>query len=376
MRLQALFLCADEKVERIIRRVLSDLEIAIEHCETPEDAIHKLTRERYEAVIVDCNSDQVAAKVLKSARAALRNKRAVAVAIVDSEKRLGSSFDLGAHFVLYKPISAERAKASFRAARALMKRERRHDLRIPVEIPVILHFNSGTGQLKTMTTDLSEGGMAIQLSMRPSAATPVSVSFTLPGTSTRIECDGEIAWENSSRQAGVRFRELSGAARGELRHWIDTNCAEPEVDDPPAPCTLTDLSQGACYTELAVPFPVRTKVTLSPSIPGVQLQVGGIVRVAHPEVGMGVEFARETPEQRQQVEALIRSLMNSGSPIPELLVQPEGFDISEAAPKQPTSTEDPLLHLFWTKAELPAAEFQHELQKQRGAHRQAAGVGA
>src|SRR5882724_5369056 len=159
MKLQSLILSTDEKILRVLRRVLSDLEIDVTHVTEAEAAIRKLTRERFEAVIVDCHRQETAAHVLRSARSALCNKRAVAVAIVDGTQALKSAFDLGAHFVLYKPISMERAKASFRAARALMKCERRRNIRIPVEIPIALVFGDGD-QIKTVTTDFSSGGMA------------------------------------------------------------------------------------------------------------------------------------------------------------------------------------------------------------------------
>ena len=137
MNLQALVLCPDAKIVRILRRVLNELEIDVQHCADADAAIRKLTRHRFEAVIVDC-AEQLASQVLRSARSAPCNKRAVAVAVVDGEKTLGSVFELGAHFVLYKPISVERAKSSFRAARALMKRERRRNVRVPVEIKITL----------------------------------------------------------------------------------------------------------------------------------------------------------------------------------------------------------------------------------------------
>src|SRR6266436_9027702 len=138
MGLRALVLCADEKIVRVLRRVLSDLEIGIEHCTDPDGAIRKLTRERFEAVIIDCTDQKTAAQVLKSARSAPCNKRAIAVAIMDGHTGLRCAFDMGAHFVLYKPVSSERAKSSFRAARALMKRERRRNARVAVQIPVVI----------------------------------------------------------------------------------------------------------------------------------------------------------------------------------------------------------------------------------------------
>src|ERR1700681_2878224 len=163
MSLQALVFCADEKVVRVLRRVLSELEIGMELCADAESAIHKLTRRRLEAVIVDCAGAVTASRVLRSARSAPCNKRAVSVAIVGAQTGLGGSRDLEAHFVLHPPLSPERAKASFRAVRALMKRERRLQLRVAVQIPVDCY---GSGRYKAKTLDLCEGGMALQFSDR------------------------------------------------------------------------------------------------------------------------------------------------------------------------------------------------------------------
>src|SRR6202008_3219862 len=96
-----------------------------------------------EAVIIDCTDLKTATVVLKSARSAPANKRAIAVAIMDGHNGLRSAFDMGAHFVLYKPVSSERAKSSFRAARALMKRERRRNNRVAVQIPVVMRNLQG-----------------------------------------------------------------------------------------------------------------------------------------------------------------------------------------------------------------------------------------
>ena len=92
MSLQSLVFCPDEKIVRVLRRVLSDLEIAVERCSDADSAIRKLTRQRFEAVIVDCSDEDVASQVLKSARSAPCNKHAVAVAIVDGTTKLRSAF--------------------------------------------------------------------------------------------------------------------------------------------------------------------------------------------------------------------------------------------------------------------------------------------
>src|SRR5579864_679162 len=162
MSLKSLLLCSDEKIVRVLRRVLGDLDIAVDLCRDADAALRKLTRQRFEAIIVDVTDDG-ASDVLRSARIAPCNKQAVAVAIVEPIIGLKAVFKIGAHFVLYKPVSSERAKSSFRAARALMKSERRRNTRVAVQIPVVMRSLDGGANVKVTTTDLSEGGMAVSV---------------------------------------------------------------------------------------------------------------------------------------------------------------------------------------------------------------------
>ena len=372
MSLNALVLCSDEKIVRVLRRVLSELEIGIQHCLEPDSAIRKLTRTRFEAVIVDSSDLKTATAVLKSARSAPCNKRAIAVAIMDGHTGLRTAFDMGAHFVLYKPVSAERAKASFRAARALMKRERRRNSRVAVQIPVTLQNSAGNPR-KAVTHDFSEGGLAIQLPKGQKETGPWKLTFSLPGSSDVFSIKGEAAWQNPNGQIGIRFTDLTVDLAHTLRVWLNENSPESEQDDPPVGCKLTDLSLGGCYLELTSPFPVRTRIVLSMKTAELELRAEGVVRVMHPEVGMGVEFTQATEEQRQHVEKFIQHLMASDGTLPELLVQPEGL---EAASTETTTekleTEDPLLELFHRKASLPAEVFLGELRKQRRSHAETA----
>ncbi|HEV3208184.1 MAG TPA: PilZ domain-containing protein [Terriglobales bacterium] len=367
MSLQTLVFCADEKVARVLRRVLGELEIAVEQCTDADSAIQKLTRKRYEAVIVDCADPTISSRVLRSARTAPCNKRAVAVAIVSGTSAQGGGFDLGAHFVLYQPLSPERAKTSFRAVRALMKRERRRNARIAIETPVTLRVNDGSGYLRAVTTDLGEGGMAIQAALRPKNLGPVHVQLTLPGTEHVIECTAEVAWENASRQLGLRFQNLPSEMRDRLQAWLQSRSPEFEQDDPPSPCKLTDLSLGACYLETGSPFPARTRIILSLKSGAELLRADGVVMVMHAEVGMGVEFTQTTAQQREQLDKLIHALSNGNGTLPELLVEPEGLENSEpvSTPKSRATGEDPLLDLFRRSAELTPKAFHSELRKQR-----------
>jgi c-di-GMP-binding flagellar brake protein YcgR len=364
MSLKSLMLCSDEKIVRVLRRTLGDLDIAVELCSSPDAALRKLTRERFEAIIVDC-ADDGAFDVLRSARSAPCNRQAVAVAIVEPIVGLKAVFDVGAHFVLYKPVSSERAKSSFRAARALMKSERRRNARVSVQIPVVLRNLDNGPNMKVTTIDLSEGGMAVHVPDRLRPTGRWQIAFTLPGTETALELPAEFAWEGTSAQAGLRFQAVAPEAVRRLRDWLKQNSPDAEQDDPPIRCQLTDLSLGACYLEIASPFPVSSRVVLSMRAAGVEIRAQGVVRVMHPDKGMGVEFTQTTPEHRAAVEKLLGVLSENRSLLPELFVEPEGLE-SERHPAKPLSADkdDPLLQLFYGES-LTADAFRDALRKQR-----------
>jgi PilZ domain len=161
--------------------------------------------------------------------------------------------------------------------------------------------------------------------------------------------------------------DLSPENGAQLKAWLESHIPELEKDDPPARCRLSDLSPGGCYLEMASPFPVRTRVILSLLAAKLQVQAGGVVRVMHPEVGMGVEFTQSTSQQRERVKQFIHALTSGLGVLPDLLVEPEGLDRGEPVATVPSShqREDPLLDLFQRKAELSSEAFLIELRRHR-----------
>jgi c-di-GMP-binding flagellar brake protein YcgR len=364
MGLKTLLLCSDEKIVRVLRRTLSDLDIAVELCADADAALRKLTRQRYEAIVVDC-SDEGCSNVLRSARSAPCNKQAVAVGIVDPTVSLKTMFDNGAHFVLYKPVSSERAKSSFRAARALMKSERRRNTRVSVQIPIVMRNLQGGTNMKVISTDLSEGGVAIRLqgSKRPTGRW--QVVLTLPGAEVPLELPAEFAWEGTGSQAGLRFENIPPDAAHQLREWLKQNSPDAEQDDPPMRGQLTDLSLGGCYLEISSPFPVSSSLTLSMRAGSVEVRAQGIVRVMHPDKGMGVEFTQATPEHRDAVEKFLGVLSENRSLSPELMIEPEGLNSEpRSAESRAADSDDPLLQLFAEELLSPEA-FHEALRQQR-----------
>src|SRR5258708_3429774 len=78
--------------------------------------------EGLDAVVVDCDNEQNATLLFKSARNTAHNQSALAVAVVEGQAGVAKAFRIGANLVLTKPINVEQAKGTLRVARGLLRK--------------------------------------------------------------------------------------------------------------------------------------------------------------------------------------------------------------------------------------------------------------
>jgi len=371
MNLESLLVCSDTRVLRVVSNVLGELEIHVEHCPDHVSAAKRLAQSSFAAVIIDCK-DEHSFGLLTSIRSGQQNRKSMAIAIIDARTNLQTAFKLGANFVVYKPISTEKVKSSFRAARALMKRERRRSVRLEVNIPAYFRFQNGDGEQASIS-GLSEGGISVRFGSSPGKkAGLIAFSFALPETTTVVEATGMIAWQDSRRRAGIQFATLSDAAHQSLKEWLRLQSGEKH--DPPIRCSLMGLSFGGCFLRTQSPFPAQTRVELLLRAADCSVKTAGKVRVMDPELGMGVEFLARTLQHRRRLEQLIQQVAASPDAIAEVLVEPEGLDWDDGAADPsagdtPSPEEDgehdPLLELFRTWATVTKEQFLLELEKHK-----------
>jgi TonB family protein len=122
MGYQALLFCPDEKTARTVTQVLSELDFEVVPCTEPFAAVKKLMGEHFDAVVVDCDNEQNATLLFKSARNSPNNQSALAVAVVEGQAGVAKAFRIGANLVLTKPINVEQAKGTLRVARGLLRK--------------------------------------------------------------------------------------------------------------------------------------------------------------------------------------------------------------------------------------------------------------
>jgi protein TonB len=122
MGYQALLFCSDEKLARVVSQVFSELDFSVEPVNEPFAAVKKLMTQRYDAIAVDCENEQNASLLFKSARNSSTNQSSLALALVEGQAGVAKAYRIGANLVLTKPINVEQAKGTLRVARGLLRK--------------------------------------------------------------------------------------------------------------------------------------------------------------------------------------------------------------------------------------------------------------
>ena len=227
MQLESLLLSRDPEVIRILQPALESLSVDVEVCSGVNSGQEILRTEKFDAIIVDCDDLKGALAVFEGLRKSASNRNSVTFAILNGGTTTQQAFQMGANFVLQKPISALNARRCLSAAINFMLRERRRYFRHPVKMLAQLSFGEGQ-KLKVALTNISEGGMAIVFRGKLPKGGVSAVSFELPGTATPLEPKVQVAWMDDAGRAGLRFIEVSKESRAILDSWLIEQCEKIE----------------------------------------------------------------------------------------------------------------------------------------------------
>lgn len=158
---RALLISPDANAVAVLRQILSEMEISVEECQDPAEGRKKARSTRYEVIVVDLPDAALCDDLLQTARQSALNRNTLLITLVDAQSSVRNAFRMGANFVLYRPVSVERAQASLRAASHLIRREKRRFPRAAVHTQALISYPSVENASATLV-DLSEEGLAIQ----------------------------------------------------------------------------------------------------------------------------------------------------------------------------------------------------------------------
>jgi DNA-binding NarL/FixJ family response regulator len=262
MSLSSLLVCADGPTAQMLRRVLEELSIRVESCADTGRAAFRLAQERFDAVIVECQLQKDVNALLHESRASRLNDSTLAVVVVEGQQDVREMFSLGVNLVLYKPLSYERAVSSLRAARSLMRKERRRAPRAAVHTQAMIDFAGGDREKATLV-DLTEEGMAVNFGKRLPPTCKLYFQFALPGQGVSVRLSGQVVWQEWNGRTGIQFVDVPGASLRALRAWLRLNVPDDSEEAPSLSAVTVELQDTPLPEPAALPNPVLPTASVS-----------------------------------------------------------------------------------------------------------------
>ena len=361
MPLLALIVCPDELNTGILQEVLRELHVETETCGTVAKASGLLRTRSVDAVVLDSDMPQATQLIDTIAQ---RGGGIRVIALLSPKADSEQAFQMGAHFVLYKPVSRDRAQVSLEYAFRAAGKDRRQGDRQPVHL--FTSLSSATlPAAPVMLLNLSPTGTAVQSRDRLPPDSKLYFEFKIPGQTATVRMSGDLVWQDLQGRAGIRFANVPATSRKALDHWLEENQAgdsalpveapleverfermKPSAqtesqsvfrqDLPPIErkerrkrsryrysagvrvtqqqsqvpnwCNIADISEEGCYIEIALPFPKGTNLEMELRTQDTRLRVRGTVQSSHPGTGMGLQFSFENEEQRRQLQRVVKFL--------------------------------------------------------------------
>jgi CheY-like chemotaxis protein len=225
MNLDSLLISRDAALLGVLRPALEKVSVDVQICSEIRYGTDLLTKQKFDAVIIDCDDLENGFGLLKTLRQTQSNAKSVAFAVVNGKTTTQEAFHSGANFVLQKPLTPLHASRCFNAALNFMVRERRRYFRHPLDMPLRISLPNAQ-EMTAAATNLSEGGMAIRVLGKLPKDADGKFRFTLPGTSTSLELKGQVAWSDGSGHAGIRFVEVPQSSQYQLEKWLTDRLQE------------------------------------------------------------------------------------------------------------------------------------------------------
>jgi CheY-like chemotaxis protein len=220
--LSSLLVCADETAATVLRRVLEELDVNIEACADPLRASVRLAQEKFDLIVLDCDKQSELTGLLNDSRASRAKASALAVVVISGQESSAEMFALGVNFVLYKPVSYERALSTLRAAHAALLKDKRRKARAAVHTHTTVDYADVTQERATLA-DLAEDGMAVSFGKKLPPMCKVYFQFQLPGQPSTVRLSGQVMWQDWNGRAGVQFVDVPKASRRLIDEWLRKN---------------------------------------------------------------------------------------------------------------------------------------------------------
>jgi hypothetical protein len=213
MAFEGLLVSGNPEVLCNMSRVLRDLSISTNVCLSSSKAVNMLKERSTDLVVIDwegAGSSELLQKIWESP---LRPKPTIiALSLVGQPIR-------GAHATLQKPVTAESATKSLKAAYSRMLMDHRRNARYVVMLPVRATDKSGRS-LEVMVTDIGGGGIGLRADQKLPIGETLVLRLSLPGATKEIHIQARVIWTAQHGAVGCEFVRIPPVDLDILQDWL------------------------------------------------------------------------------------------------------------------------------------------------------------
>jgi CheY-like chemotaxis protein len=214
-----LVISPDSIGSRQIGDALQEHALCVEANVDVPEALDRLSRHKFVAVIVDLAFGDRATACLREIRASPLNRTAVTFAMTSKSEDAAQALKHGFSFVLERPLMPDTISHTLKVAYGMIVRERRRYFRYPIVIPAVLKRKAGP-EVYGRTINLSERGMALKTAIPLEPGSEGTAEFTLLDPSLRITAEYKVCWSNDRGEIGVSFVFMPSEIASELQAWL------------------------------------------------------------------------------------------------------------------------------------------------------------
>ena len=220
MSLECLLLTQDAYLLKAVKTICNKAGVELLMRKDVASASELSARRHLDGFFIDCDDVPGGIEILNGIRRKRANRRPVVILVVNGRTSIGEAFELGANFVISKPLEDGRLLTLLDLALPKMEREHRRYFRYPATLSVELDLPSGESHPAKMS-NISEGGLAIRVSM-PLPEEALYVQFDLPGTKPeKFRARAVVVWSCNSI-AGLQFVHIELGCRDKFQAWLNS----------------------------------------------------------------------------------------------------------------------------------------------------------
>lgn len=221
-RFEFLVISGDVAAYRTMSAAIQSVGGGVSYTATAAAAKGYIGRRKIDGLFLDMGLEGAEALV-QSLRQGSSNRYAVIFACITPADDPARLLQMGANFIVYKPVMLNAVTQALNTATRMITSERKRYHRHPITVPVTIKQREQ--EQRATTANISRGGMAVRCSSTYQPGSAIQFAFNLPGGA--VNGQGEVAWTNTDGLMGIKFFLLGDLDKRSLSSWLDKKESAP-----------------------------------------------------------------------------------------------------------------------------------------------------